>query len=188
MQDMLSSLSTYGYIILFLYSLGGGMVAIIAAGLLSYAGKLDLATCMIIAAVANFIGDMILFYMGRYNKNAILPYFKSHKRKLALAQILFKKHGDKIIFIKKYIYGLKTLVPLAIGLTKYDIKKFTIINAICSVIWSLSLGIASYQAGDLLQKAASFFGDSPYIIPLMLLCLLGIIWLYFSFATKKRVR
>ena len=32
MSEMLTTLSTYGYIILFLYTLGGGMVAIIAAG------------------------------------------------------------------------------------------------------------------------------------------------------------
>ena len=118
MQDILTNLSTYGYIILFLYSLGGGMVAIIGAGLLSFEGNMNLTLSIIIAAIANFIGDMILVYMGRYNKSSVMPYFKSHKRKLALAQILFKKYGDKIIFIKKYVYGLKTLVPLAIGLTK----------------------------------------------------------------------
>ncbi len=186
MQEMLNSLSAYGYIILFFYTLGGGMVAIIAAGLLSYAGKLDLTTCIVIAAISNFIGDSILFYLGRYNKQAILPYFKSHKRKLALAQILFKKYGDKIIFIKKYIYGLKTLVPLAIGLTKYSMKKFSIINAICSILWAVSLGLFSYLAGDLVSRLANYFGDSVFFFPVLMVVLLGIIWIYFSFATKKK--
>ncbi|RAZ45263.1 DedA family protein [Campylobacter hyointestinalis] len=185
MQDMLNSLSTYGYIILFFYSLGGGMVAIIAAGLLSYIGKLDLWVCISIAAIANFIGDMILFYLGRYNKSSILPYFKSHKRKLALAQILFKRYGDKIIFIKKYIYGLKTLVPIAIGITKYSINKFIVINAICSVVWAVSLGILSYKAGDFLQKIMNYFGDNTFVIPVMMVSLLVLIWFYFSLATRK---
>lgn len=186
MQDILTNLSTYGYLILFLYSLGGGMVAIIGAGLLSFEGNMNLTLSIIIAALANFIGDMILVYMGRYNKSSVMPYFKSHKRKLALAQILFKKYGDKIIFIKKYIYGLKTLVPLAIGLTKYSLIKFTIINAICSAIWAISLGLASYYAGGFISKFASYFGDRSYLVPLFLFILLGLIWLYFSWATKKR--
>lgn len=186
MQDILTNLSTYGYLILFLYSLGGGMVAIIGAGLLSFEGNMNLTLSIIIAAVANFIGDTILVYMGRYNKSSVMPYFKSHKRKLALAQILFKKYGDKIIFIKKYIYGLKTLVPLAIGLTKYSLIKFTIINAICSVIWAISLGLASYYAGGFISKFASYFGERSYLVPLFLFILLGLIWLYFSWATKKR--
>ena len=80
MQDILTNLSTYGYIILFLYSLGGGMVAIIGAGLLSFEGNMNLTLSVIIAAIANFIGDMILVYMGRYNKSSVMPYFKSHKR------------------------------------------------------------------------------------------------------------
>jgi membrane protein DedA with SNARE-associated domain len=147
---------------------------------------MNLTLSIIIAAVANFIGDMILVYMGRYNKSSVMPYFKSHKRKLALAQILFKQYGDKIIFIKKYIYGLKTLVPLAIGLTKYSLIKFTIINAICSVVWAISLGLASYYAGGFISKFASYFGDRSYLVPLFLFILLGLIWLYFSWATKKR--
>ena len=119
MEDILSSLSTYGYIILFLYSFGGGMVAIIAAGVLSYAGKMDLSASIAVAACANIIGSSFLFYMGRYNKKALMPYIRDHRRKLALSHILMKKYGDKIIFIQKFIYGLKTLVPMTIGLTKF---------------------------------------------------------------------
>lgn len=54
MQDILTNLSTYGYIILFLYSLGGGMVAIIGAGLLSFEGNMNLTLSIIIAAIAKF--------------------------------------------------------------------------------------------------------------------------------------
>ena len=52
MDEMLSNLSTYGYIVLFLYSLGGGLVAIIGAGVLSFMGKMDLTTSIAIAFVA----------------------------------------------------------------------------------------------------------------------------------------
>ena len=58
MQDIINLLSTYGYIILFLYTLGGGMVAIIVAGVLSYAGKMDLSISITVAALSNAIGDM----------------------------------------------------------------------------------------------------------------------------------
>lgn len=186
MQEMISSISTYGYVILFFYTLGGGMVAIIAAGILSYGGKLDLGICIAIAALSNFIGDTILICLARYNKNTVMPYFKSHKRKLALVQVLFKKHGDKIIFIKKYIYGLKTLVPLALGLTKYSMKKFTIINAICSIIWAVSLGISSYFAGNLFIRIFNFFSQNTIFMFVLILILIIVIWLYFNYIIKKR--
>ena len=111
MQDIINSISTYGYIVLFFYSLGGGMVALIAAGILSFAGKMDITLSIIVAAVANTIGDTLIFYVARFNKSSLMPYVKNHKRKLAYAGILAKKHGDKIIFIKKFIYGTKVLTP-----------------------------------------------------------------------------
>ena len=50
------------------------MVAIIAAGMLSYAGEMNLSIVIVIAAAANFIGDTLLFYLGRYSKKEIMPY------------------------------------------------------------------------------------------------------------------
>lgn len=187
MEEMLTSLSTWGYLILFLYTLGGGMVAIIAAGVLSYAGEMNLSIVIVVAAVSNFLGDTLLFYLSRYSKKEIMPYFKKQKRNLALAQILFKKHGGKIIFFKKYIYGLKTLIPLAIGLTKYSFVKFSIINFISAVIWAISLGLLSYYAGDFLISVFELIKQKPWIMPIILLAILGLIVWYFKIATKKKV-
>ncbi|KEA46423.1 DedA family protein [Campylobacter mucosalis] len=188
MQDMLNSLSTYGYIVLFLYTLGGGMVAIIAAGVLSYMGKMDISLSIAIAAISNAIGDTLLFYMGRYNKDFIMPLIKKQRRKLAYSHILMKKNGDIIIFLQKYVYGLKTLVPIAIGLTKYPFKKFTILNIVSSVVWAVAIGLASFFAGSLLMSIGDYVGDRSYIMPIFMIMLLGGIWLFLQKITKKNSR
>ncbi|MFZ5375348.1 MAG: DedA family protein, partial [Campylobacterota bacterium] len=130
MDEMLTNLSTYGYVVVFLYSLGGGFVALLGAGVLSYMGKMDLSLSMTVAFTANFIGDSLLFYMSRYHKSEMMEYFRKHRRKLAFSHLLIKKHGAWIIVVKKFVYGLKTLVPLAVGLTKYDFWKFSGYNAL----------------------------------------------------------
>ncbi len=188
MESVLDSLSTYGYIILFLYSLGGGMVAILAAGILAYGGKMDLHTSIFIAFVANAIGDSLLFYMSRYNKEQMKPFLKNQKRKLALSQILMKRHGDKIIFLQKFVYGIKTLIPIGIGMTKYPVVKFNILNVISAFIWSVSLGYLGFSAGKTLTKFSVYFTDYPWIPPLIIASLLGAIWYYFKFATRKKNR
>ncbi|MDD3324993.1 MAG: DedA family protein [Sulfurospirillaceae bacterium] len=186
MEDILSSLSTYGYIVLFLYSIGGGMVALIAAGVLSYTGKMDLTTCLVVATVANTLGDSLLFYMGRYNKSVMMPYLKKHRRKVALAHLLLKKYGDKIIFIKKFIYGAKTLIPVVAGLTKYNIVKFNIINAISAALWALIIGGGSYMAGEFLIELTKSISSKPWIAPLTLFSVVGLLWWYMSYATKSK--
>ena len=188
MQQTLEFIENYaiwGYGILFLYSFGGGMIALLAASVLAGVGKLDLSLCIIIAAVANFLGDELLFYLAKFNKNAILPYFKKHRRKLALAQILFKSYGGKIILAKKFIYGLKTLIPLAIGLSKYNAKKFLFLNAICAIIWAVSLGLLGFFAGDFIQQISEKYGQNTSFLIIFLVAILFALWLYFEKQTKR---
>ena len=186
MEDIFSSLETYGYIALFLYSLGGGFLGLLAAGVLSFAGKMDISLSIAIAFVANFLGDMLLLYMSRYHKSEVMGYLHKHRRKLALSHILMKKHGSWVIFMQKYVYGIKTLIPLAIGLTKYDFKKFAVLNFFASAIWALSVGFGSYFSGNVLLHAYEWVAARPYVAPLLLGAIVGLLWLYMAFATKRR--
>ena len=186
MEDIFTNLETYGYIGLFLYSLGGGFLAIVGAGVLSFMGKMDLTTSMLIAFVANALGDILLFYMARYQKSMMMDNLRAHRRKLALAHIMMKKYGSWIILIQKFIYGIKTLIPIAIGLTKYDFKKFAILNIFSAGVWSLAFGLGSFYAGAILVKFAKEVSSNPWIAPLLLVIFGGAIWLYLEKATKRR--
>lgn len=186
MEDLLNSLSTYGYIILFLYSFGGGFFALVAAGALSYMGKMDITTSILIASVSNYIGDMFLFYMARYNKQFTEPYMKNHRRKFALSHVLIKKYGDLVIFIQKYIYGVKTLVPIAFGLSKYSFVKFGILNIPASLLFSLFFGLLSYYGGAQIINAFGYIKSNPIIMPIVLVVFGSLIWWYFSAVTKKK--
>lgn len=188
METMLNNLALYGYIFLFIYSFGGGMVAIIAAGILSFNGKLDLTLSIFVAALGNFIGSSLLFYLAKYNKEQISPFIKKHGRKFALAQLAIKKYGKAIIFVQKYIYGVKTLVPLAIGLTKYKVSKFLILNLLASIIWGVSLGLLSFYLGDFFVRLYNYSGQKSYIFPLILLAIFAGIFYYFARLTKKKTK
>lgn len=186
MEDTFSNLATYGYIGLFLYSLGGGFVALVGAGVLSFMGKMDLTLVIAIAFIANALGDIMLFYMARYQKSMMMEGLKQHRRKLALAHIMMKKNGNWIILIQKFVYGIKTLIPIAIGLTKYDFKKFAILNIASSAIWALAFGLGSYYSGSALVKFAELISGKPWIAPIILVVLGGGLWLYMERATKRK--
>jgi len=186
MEDMLSNLVTYGYIGLFLYSLGGGFIALMAAAVLASQGKMDLGLAMGIAFVANFVGDTLLFYMARYHKSEMMNYLRKHRRKLALSHLLMKKHGRWVIYMQKFVYGIKTLIPLAIGITKFPFGKFTLHNFVATIIWTAVIGFGSYLAGNVLMSAYEAVADKPYLAPIILVVIGGSIWFYMSWATKKR--
>ena len=186
MEDMLSNLVTYGYIGLFLYSLGGGFVALMAAAVLASQGKMDISIVMGVAFVANFVGDTLLFYMARYHKNDMMNYLRKHRRKLALSHLLMKRHGAWVIYMQKFVYGIKTLIPLAIGITKFPFVKFTINNFFATIVWVIVIGLGSYLAGNVLMSGYEVIADRPYLAPVILFTIAGLIWFYMSWATKKR--
>ena len=184
MEDTFSNLATYGYIGLFLYSLGGGFVALIAAGVLSYMGKMDLTLVLLVAFVANALGDVLLFYMARYQKGVMMEGLRKHRRKLALSHIMMKKYGSWIILFQKFVYGIKTLIP--IGLTKYDFKKFAILNTLSAAVWALVFGLGSYYSGEFLTQVAQTITQKPWIAPIILVVFGGLLWIYLTQATKKK--
>ncbi len=185
MEETLSSLATWGYIAIAFFSLGGSLVIVVAAGVFSAMGKIDLTTALTVAMVFNFIGDNLLFYMSRYQRSSMMPYLRSHHRKLALATIMFRRYGSLVMFVKKFIYGLKTLVPLSMGLSKYNFGKFIFINLFASIFFVLAVGLSGYYAADSLTVFFDIVKHKPWIAPIILFSVLGSIWFLMERATKK---
>jgi membrane protein DedA with SNARE-associated domain len=173
----------WGYIALFLYSFGGGFLALAIAGAFSYAGDLNIYITVIVAGVSNFIGSQFLFYFAKYNKSYMDETVNKHRRKVAMVKTMLKKYGSFMIFIQKYIYGVKTLVPLVMGISAYNPFKDTVLNAIASAIWAIVIGYISFTAGKLLL---SFADDFKYVGFFTVLLVLGI--LVYSFKDKKKVK
>ncbi len=147
----------WGYIALFAYSFGGGFVGLIVAGVLSFAGDLNIFISIAVAATSNFLGDQFLFFLARKNKSYAKDMMKNYGRKIALAHLMMRKYGSFVVFVQKYVYGIKTLIPLTMGLTKYSSVKFTIYNVFATIIWALVVGYGSYSAGEYILAIADDF-------------------------------
>lgn len=185
---MVDRVEDIGYLLLFVYSFGGGLIGLATAAVLASVGKLNLVLAIALAGGANFIGSSLLFYFARNSKNDASTYLKKHRRKLALAHILMKRWGSSVIFIQKFVYGVKTLIPLAAGITKYDAFKFISLNLAASFVWALVIGLGSYMLGDMILKALKSFENYPFLAPVALVCIVGGIYFYMAKTTKKENR
>lgn len=149
MEELLIELiKTYGYIILFLWCMLEGEMALIMGGILSHTGDMNVGLAIFIAGLGGFAGDQLYFYIGRYNKNYITKKLRSQRRKFAIAHLLMKKYGSPIIFIQRYLYGLRTILPMSIGLTRYSARKFAIINLFSAWAWAAITIIPAYFLGE----------------------------------------
>ena len=181
-----SSLETWGYVAVAFFSFGGSLMIVAAAGVFSYMGKMDLTTALAIATVSNYMGDMFLFYLGKYQKKEIQPYFAKHKRKIALATLIMRKYGIWAIFIQKFLYGIKTLVPLSMALSKYDFKKFGFYNVFASIVFVLTIGLSAYYSSEFIISVFNYIKEKPWIAPMILVVMVAAIWYAMEYMTKKQ--
>lgn len=135
-------------IIIFLWCMLEGESALILAGLAAHGGHIHIVLITFIAGCGGFIGDQIYFYIGRYSKNYIRKKLSKQKRKFAIAQLLLQKYGWPIIFIQRYMYGFRTIIPMSIGLTGYSSKKFALINFISAQVWAAITITLAYIFGN----------------------------------------
>lgn len=167
----------YGYVILFLWSILEGEMGLIMAGILSHTGDMSVPIAIAVAALGGFVGDQIYFYIGRYNKNYIVTKLHSQRRKFAIAHLLLKKYGWPIIFVQRYMYGMRTVIPMAIGLTKYSARQFALINFISAVFWAALTIIPAYYYGEKLLDLLAWIKNHWYFaIPLIILIATTIIY------------
>jgi membrane protein DedA with SNARE-associated domain len=181
-----SSLETWGYFAVAFFAFGGSLFIVAAAGVFAFMGKMDLVTVLVVATVSNYLGDMFLFYLGRYQKKEIQPYFAKHKRKIALATLIMRKYGIWAIFIQKFLYGIKTLVPLSMALSKYDFKKFGFYNIFASIVFVCTIGLLAYYSSEGIISMFSYIKENPWIAPLILFSIVGSVWYLMEYMTKKR--
>lgn len=181
-----SSLESWGYLAIAFFAFGGSLFIVAAAGVFSFMGKMDLTTALTIATVSNYTGDMFLFYLGKYQRKEIEPYFAKHKRKIALARLIMRKYGIAAIFIQKFLYGIKTLVPLSMALSKYDFKKFGFYNVFASIFFVLTIGLSAYYSSEAIISFFALIKEKPWIAPVVLFSILGLAWFTMEKMTKKR--
>ena len=138
----------YGYIILFFWGMLEGEMGLVMAGLLTHTGDMNLFLAIFVAGLGGFAGDQVYFYIGRFNKKFVHKKLKGQRRKLALAHLLLKRYGWPIIFIQRYLYGLRTVIPISIGLTRYSGKMFAFINLISAWFWAALTIIPTWYFGQ----------------------------------------
>lgn len=178
-------LEKHGYIILFVWGMLEGEAGLIMAGLLAHKEIMNLYIAIFVAGLGGFGGDQVYFYIGRFNKESVHRKFKGQRRKFALAHLLLKKHGWPIIFIQRYMYGMRTIIPISIGLTRYDARKFALINLISAWCWAAITIVPVWYFGEQILVVLHWAKEHWYLAIPIAGIFGGSIIYYINKATKK---
>lgn len=149
---------------------------VITGGILSYKHPQMLPYFYIAIFLGAFIGDNICYWFSR-SIGANFVEKKISPQKLEKVSQHFKAHANLMIFFGRFIpFGMRMLVIIYAGISRFDYRKFVPINALsvlCTTGISFSL---AYTFGD---SIIIFLDRTKYI-------LLGLLAAYLFFLILKK--
>ena len=142
-------LLTYGYFALFVWSILEGEIGLMLSGFLASEGKVfSFTNIVIVASIGAFIGDNVLFLLGRFFAPKVKVWLIKYKEKRILIQQYFRKYGAVVIVFERFIYGTHIPALLIVGLSKYPYLKFLLFDIIGIILWALLFTALGYYFGN----------------------------------------
>ncbi len=114
-------------------------VALIAAGILAAQGIIDPWIALIACLVGCLVGDSIMYLIGSrvgrrlMNSNSPWGKYLTPERE-KLLEDLIHRHGVKVLFVARFMVGIRSPVYLTAGILKFPYQRFIIADAFCASV------------------------------------------------------
>jgi len=145
-----------------------GETILLVAGYFSSTGEFNIALVMLIAAVGAVIGDNIGFAVGHHFGRAFILrvgrfVFLTPKR-FEHMENYFKSHGNKTIFVARFITGLRVFAALLAGASNMRWRTFLFYNVTGAILWSIVITTLGFLFGESLPILIRWVGRSGTIL------------------------
>lgn len=150
-MSLAALLLNYGYIAVFLGTFLEGETILIMAGFAAHRGYLDLRWVMAVATVGSFLGDQLYFYLGARYGWRILNRFPKLKPRAVRVQALLERYHLPLIPGIRFLYGLRMVGPLVIGMSSVSWTRFFALNLLGAIVWAVLVGGSGYLFGNAME-------------------------------------
>lgn len=171
------------FFIFFFFTFLSEDAACLAAGALAGSGRISFALALTSCFAGIFVGDILLYWVGRLFGNSILQTkwfsrFVSEKA-ISKASVWLEKRGAAAVFISRFVTGLRLPTYLAAGFLRTDFLKFTLYFLLAAAIWTpLLVGSTAFSQ--------SFLFSQNLILGVILSFIVLRIFLYFTDWKNRR--
>ena len=162
-------IAQYGYVALFVGTLLEGETLLILAGFAANQGYLQLHWVIVTALFGGFLGDQFYFWLGRRHGSWVLSRFPRLIPVFERANVLIERYHEVLIVGIRFLYGLRTVGPMALGMSSVPWWRFVLFNALGAAVWASGIGGAGYLFGQAMEL---FLDDFKKLEELLLIAML----------------
>lgn len=144
-------LADYGYLAVFAGSLLEGESMLVLAGFAGHQGYLSFPLVVLIALCGGVLGDQFFFFLGRRYGEQLIRRFPRWQPGAQRVNRMLLQHQVSVIVGVRFMYGLRIVGPLAIGMSEVPAWRFILFNVIGAALWAPLIAGAGYLFGQTLQ-------------------------------------
>lgn len=181
-------LATYGYPVLLAGTFLEGETILVLAGVAAHMGYLSLDLVIACGFLGSLAGDQLYFHIGRRHGRSLLSRHPTWQTRIRKVLDRLERHQNLILLSFRFLYGLRTATPFAVGLSSIHWLRFTLFNVIGAGLWSVSIALAGYYFGQVVE---AIIGDiRHYELEVMagIVLVAVLFWLYRRYRVAHHAR
>jgi membrane protein DedA with SNARE-associated domain len=144
-------IASYGCLAVFLGTFLEGETVLILGGFAAHRGYLRLDCVMAAAFAGSILGDQFYFLLGRFHSRLLMEKRPSWKPRMDRFRALLDRRATLVILSFRFLYGLRTIGPFAIGAGGVSIPRFVLLNIIGGAVWAVVIAAAGYFFGHAME-------------------------------------
>jgi membrane protein DedA with SNARE-associated domain len=143
-------------------------VVVPLGGVLAAQGHVALWQVVVVATLANLVGSLIIYALGRYAGREVVlrygRYVRITSEHLDRADRWFERWGSWAVFITRMLPGVRSVISLPAGIARMPVVRFAIFTTLGSIPWNLALAYLGYLFGANWEQLQGYFHRYDLVI------------------------
>ena len=153
-------------------------LSLISAGALAYEGVVNVHTAFFVCLAAVLGGDTLAFVLGRFFGHKVLQSRRFRRfftpRKQIRVRAYFRKYGSKVIFVGRFLPGLRFSIYFSAGTLKVRPAIFVIYDSLAALLSVPLLVYAAWLFGNRIHQVVLWAHRSEYGILVVVAAVVGL--------------
>lgn len=175
----------YGYIGILIGTFLEGETILIIAGFLAHRGYLELPFVIVAAFFGSLIGDQLYFYIGRFKGREFIRKKSNWKSKTNHVFRLLNKYHILFILGFRFLYGIRTVAPFALGASSISPIRFLVLNIAGALVWAIVIGMLGYYFGYAIEMLIGEIKQYEEWVVIGLLLFGTAVWVLFKWRERN---
>lgn len=190
MEELLNFAQSFGgmmpYVLVFVVLLACGLglpipedITLFVAGMLAYYGKVNIVAMVLVSMAGVLIGDSSIFLLGAKYGSEITkkPFFSKilTPERLDTVKEKLHQHGNKVIFVSRFMPGLRAPTFFCAGSLHLPYKVFLLYDGLAALISVPLIVWVVYHFGHLADEVYNAIRDVEHLIVFGVIAIIAVI-------------